>query len=271
MAHARRRRFRVRRSPHLVAYWRNGRLVIRNYATGTSTHAAPLICGLLDLCGDWRTAEALASALPGAAPGFLLKLIDRLVERSLLERSDRSPDSRDRAMRALDRWNPEAGFFHTATKDVRFWSPQETARRARAQAGRERMPPHQKRYRDAPRVNLPKPADGEFARLALARRTWRRFSSAPVEIDDLSTVLGLSAGVQKWVRIGERDVPLKTSPSGGARHPIETYVLARDVRGIVPGLYHYASDRHALERLRRGASAEQIRRYLPHSGYFARA
>jgi SagB-type dehydrogenase family enzyme len=36
-------------------------------------------------------------------------------------------------------------------------------------------------------------------------------------------------------------------------------------------LYHYASDRHALECLRRGTSAKRIRAYLPHSGYFAGA
>jgi SagB-type dehydrogenase family enzyme len=73
------------------------------------------------------------------------------------------------------------------------------------------------------------------------------------------------------VHIGDRDVPLKTSPSGGARHPVEAYVVVRDVRGLDPGTYHYAADRHALERLRRGASAKQLRTYVPHSGYFAGA
>jgi len=87
----------------------------------------------------------------------------------------------------------------------------------------------------------------------------------------LSTVLGLSAGVQKWVRLGHREAPLKTSPSGGVCHPIEVYVVARDVKGLSPGLYHYAADRHALERLRRGISERRIREYVPHSGYFARA
>jgi hypothetical protein len=39
---------------------------------------------------------------------------------------------------------------------------------------------------------------------------------------------------------------LKTSPSGGARHPIEAYVLVRRVTGIRPGVYHYSVKRHAL-------------------------
>ena len=264
-------RARVRRSAHVVAYWRHGQLVIRNYATDTTTRANSLVFALLEFCSEWRTRREIEQVLGVRSPALVLKLVRLLTKQSLLERSDRLQDPRERAMSALDRWNPEAGFFHTATKNVRFWSPQEAARHARRQAREQRMPATLKRYPGAPRVDLPKPGDGAFARVALDRRTWRRFSSTPMSLDDLATILGLSAGVQKWVHIGDRDVPLKTSPSGGARHPVEAYVVARDVRGLDPGIYHYAGDRHALERLRRGASAKQIRAYVPHSGYFAGA
>ena len=229
----------------------------------------PLVCAVLDLCSEWQTLDALGDALPPALADRLPKLVKRLVDRSLLMRSDRPEDPREPAMRALDPWNPEAGFFHTATKNVRFWSPQEAARQA--QQRKQKRPPWQKRYRGAPLIDLPPPRDGEFARVALARRTWRRFSTTPVTVEDLSTLLGLSAGVQKWVRLGNREAPLKTSPSGGVCHPIEVYVVAREVKGLGPGLYHYAADRHALERLRRGVSEQRIRAYVPHSGYFARA
>ena len=264
-------RARLRRSAHLVAYWLHGQLVIRNYATDTTTRANSLVFALLEFCGEWRSPREIEQVLGVGSPALVLKLVRRLTKQSLLERSDRPQDPRERAMSALDRWNPEAGLFHTATKNVRFWSPQEAARHARRQAREQRMPATLKRYPGAPRVDLPKPGDGAFARVALDRRTWRRFSSTPMSLDDLATILGLSAGVQKWVHIGDRDVPLKTSPSGGARHPVEAYVVARDVRGLDPGIYHYAGDRHALERLRRGASAKQIRAYLPHSAYFAGA
>jgi SagB-type dehydrogenase family enzyme len=42
-------------------------------------------------------------------------------------------------------------------------------------------------------------------------------------------------------------LPLKTSPSAGARHVCEVYVLALRIKGLSCGLYHYASDRHVLE------------------------
>jgi SagB-type dehydrogenase family enzyme len=88
---------------------------------------------------------------------------------------------------------------------------------------------------------------------------------------DLATLLGLSAGVQKWVRVGGRDLPLKTSPSGGARHPVEAYVVARRVSGLANGIYHYHAGRHALERIGRAPALTQLKRYMPHSGHFSAA
>jgi SagB-type dehydrogenase family enzyme len=244
-------------------------LVIRNYALGTASRCNPLVCAVLDLCSEWQTLDALKDALPPGISDRVPTLVRRLIDRSLLMRSDRRQDPRERAMSALDPWSPEAGFFHTATKNVRFWSPQEAARQTRKR--NQKRPAWQKRYRGAPLFDLPPPRDGEFARVALARRTWRRFSKTPVTVEELSTVLSLSAGVQKWARLGSIEAPLKTSPSGGVCHPIELYVVAREVRGLSAGLYHYAADRHALERLRRGVSEQRIRAYVPHSGYFARA
>jgi SagB-type dehydrogenase family enzyme len=266
---SRRQILRVKRSPHLIVHWRGSQLVIRNYALGTASRCNPLVCAVLDLCSEWQTLDALKDALPPGISDRVPTLVRRLIDRSLLMRSDRRQDPRERAMSALDPWSPEAGFFHTATKNVRFWSPQEAARQTRKR--NQKRPAWQKRYRGAPLFDLPPPRDGEFARVALARRTWRRFSKTPVTVEELSTVLSLSAGVQKWARLGSIEAPLKTSPSGGVCHPIELYVVAREVRGLSAGLYHYAADRHALERLRRGVSEQRIRAYVPHSGYFARA
>jgi SagB-type dehydrogenase family enzyme len=143
---------------------------------------------------------------------------------------------------------------------------------AKRRAGERPMPPPVKRLRGAPALRLPAPDyAGEFPDVLLARRTWRRFGRSPVALEDLATTLALSVGVQQWVPTGFGRLPLKTSPSGGARHPIEAYVCARRVRGLDPGLYHYASDRHRLERMRRGDMTARLRDWMPRSGYFSQA
>ncbi len=135
------------------------------------------------------------------------------------------------------------------------------------------MPRIGKRYRGAALLPLP-PArlDGEFPSVLLDRRTWRKFAATPISLESLATLLGLSCAVQHWVPIkGLGRFALKTYPSGGAHHPLEVYLLARQVRGLPAGLYHYAAHLHRLERLRRGATAKDIARYLPTQEWYGRA
>lgn len=47
--------------------------------------------------------------------------------------------------------------------------------------------------------------------------------------------------------VGAGEVLLKTSPSGGARQPIEAYPCVLNVEGVEPGFYHYSVKRHELE------------------------
>src|SRR5262245_46859840 len=140
-----RRALRVRRSPHLVAYWRNHMLVACNYATGTNARITTKACEILDFCNDWTAIEDLQAAhlMTDAA---LRPTIDRLVELSLLERSDRPIDPRVVAMDHLRPWNPAVGFFHATTRDVRFTSPRQALRYAKIKAKHAPAPPAIKRY-----------------------------------------------------------------------------------------------------------------------------
>jgi len=89
------------------------------------------------------------------------------------------------------------------------------------------------------------------------RRTTRAFTPDPLSADELSLVLRYTVGCRGYSRVADGAVVLsKTSPSGGALHPSEVYVLARHVEGVEPGLYHYGAERHELELLDRLTSDE---------------
>lgn len=245
--------------------------MVYNYASRRVAGIAPELWRTLDACTDWRTVEELTAQLQISATR-MRDFVRVLTSHSLLQRSDAPRDPRDAAMTALESWNPAAGFFHAATSQVRFLSPAAAGAMARRRARERKMPAPVKRLRGVPRLDLPRPEyAGEFPGILLGRRTWRRFGSAPVGLTDLATTLALSVGVQQWVPTEFGKLPLKTSPSGGARHPIEAYVCARRVSGLAPGLYHYASDVHRLERLRRGDMTARLREWMPQSGYFAQA
>jgi len=263
-----------RRSPHLILYWSNKQLVFENYASGVRISAAPLTCEVLQFFDRWLPAEALLRGTRDFTPSSLQKALTALVEHGLLERSDRPPNPQQCAMQTWQHWNPAAAFFHFSTKDMPYEIDLVAARRRlRRYARKWPMPALVKSYPRARQFPLPVPrADSEFARVLLARRTWRRFSRRPVQLAELSTLLGLTWGVQRWFRLpGLGRLPLKTSPSGGALHPIEAYVLALRVAGLPRGLYHYAADRHRLELLKRRARPEHVVGFLPAQWWYRAA
>ena len=98
-----------------------------------------------------------------------------------------------------------------------------------------------------------------IAKVLMDRRTWRQFGKGPIDRNELAQLLRLTSGITHWLTVpGLGEVPLKTSPSGGARHPIETYVLALNVRDVPAGIYRYAPERHELDLLRDGATASDL-------------
>jgi SagB-type dehydrogenase family enzyme len=254
--------------PCLVSYWRDDRLILENYATGVRVDADPLTCQVLHFFSRWHSVDSAVVHFPAFSRSSVRGAIDTLERHSFLQRSDRKPDARSAAMAAWTywKWNPAAGFFHFSTKDVRYVMPGPAVGRSlRRLAKTSPLPPPFKRYPEADQTRLPPAAtDGVFPQTLLARRTWRRFARRSLTLSDFATLLGLTWGVQDWLNLPVFGrTPLKTSPSGGARHSIEAYVLALRVEGLPRGLYHYAADRHRLELVKAGANPKQAVRYLP--------
>jgi len=258
----------LRRAPWLVLYWDQGRFIVHNFATGLRVAADPVAARVLDLFSNWRSADGVARQLPEFSRASIYRQVAALERRSLLIRPGSGAGVFHEGWTS---WNPAAGFFHLSTKDVRYRdegkiepSIAATARRATV------MPAAVKRYRGARRYALPRLArTGEYEAVLRSRRTWRRFSRRPVRLGDLAALLELTFGVQKWLNIaGVGRVPLKTSPSGGARHALEAYVWVRNVGGLKGGLFHYAMDCHHLELLRDDLRDKPVTRYLPTQPWF---
>ena len=71
-----------------------------------------------------------------------------------------------------------------------------------------------------------------------ARRSERVYDkNAVLTQNQLAFLLWSTQGIQE-IR-GKNYAALRPAPSGGARHPFETYILARSVEGLTPGLYRY--------------------------------
>ncbi len=75
------------------------------------------------------------------------------------------------------------------------------------------------------------------------RRSVRSYTREPVSLEELSFLLWATQGVKEIV---PGQATLRTVPSAGARHALETFLLINNVKGIEPGLYLYRALGHEL-------------------------
>jgi len=76
------------------------------------------------------------------------------------------------------------------------------------------------------------------------RKSTREFKKEPLSFKDLAIILRSNRILDLKRRPHKR-----TYPSGGARFPVETYLISFNFKGLVPGAYHYNIKENSLELL----------------------
>jgi len=97
-------------------------------------------------------------------------------------------------------------------------------------------------------IRLPAPKEVRLGALSLReaierRRSIRAYSTVPLRLDELSYLLWCTQGVQRIAAGGQT---MRTVPSAGARHALETLLCVNNVSGLRPGLYRFLALEHAL-------------------------
>jgi SagB-type dehydrogenase family enzyme len=75
------------------------------------------------------------------------------------------------------------------------------------------------------------------------RRSLRVYAEKPLSLEELSFLLWCTQGVKPE---STEKSTLRTVPSAGARHALETVLLVNRVNGLEPGLYQYDAAEHGL-------------------------
>jgi putative peptide maturation dehydrogenase len=214
---------------------------------------------------DWVPVEMLESICPTQS------LVESLIQNGALL-SNRNEERlielvrRDEKLSST-KWNLYAALFHFMEKnqgiDIKSdWPEFAEALDAMAGAseklcdafvGRYGLPPshfheipNAKQVIDLPLVRR----EESFYDLLRKRQTVRFFAKEKVMTkDQLSTLLYYVYGCQGYFNLSHSSIfgLKKTSPSGGALHPVEAYPLIIDVSDLDSGLYHYNVAHHALE------------------------
>ena len=78
-----------------------------------------------------------------------------------------------------------------------------------------------------------------------SRQSRRDFSDEPLSLAELSLLLWATQGVRRRLNTS---TALRTVPSAGARHALETYLSVFNVDGLEPAIYRYLPLEHELLR-----------------------
>jgi len=84
------------------------------------------------------------------------------------------------------------------------------------------------------------------------RKSRRAFTEEALTLEELSFLLWATQGIREIHP--KRTHAFRVVPSGGCRHPYETYVQVERVEGVSPGLYRYGALEHTLVLLREMSS-----------------
>jgi SagB-type dehydrogenase family enzyme len=256
------------------AYWDNGDLRVVNYLTRGEFAANAIVLEIIRFFFSPRTIGDALLEFDAYTPGSVGAAIAELFDADLLLECDSPESARDELLDSL--WKPwlPHGAYHFLTKDAPYVKGDWTAEQKLQSISSAPQPAFFKKNGGAQSISLPLHAreQDSFFRTLHARRTRRKFSEEPVSLDAVSKLLQMTWGVQGYVDSPYfGPLPLKTSASGGARHPVEAYLLALKVVGLDPGLYHYDAKDHALELIFSKATPQMARAYCADQPYVAHA
>lgn len=126
-----------------------------------------------------------------------------------------------------------------------------------SKSGRERglpPPPLELEFDGQNAIKLPYPkgvdVDMGLVELMENRQSVRRYSEKPLTLSELSYLLWCTQGVKS----SSPNATKRMVPSAGARHALETFVLANNVEGLEIGLYRFLALEHKLGKVKADAN-----------------
>ncbi|GAA3492573.1 MULTISPECIES: SagB/ThcOx family dehydrogenase [Streptomyces] len=250
---------KIRRRAQLICRWVPEGLEVGVPGRRQWVRLSPELREILERAGEGVGTDELAAAFGEENAPQLRAALDKLTAIGLLVPAD----SEVRPAPLWERWGGVAERFHVEGRDADYLveSPRrgEVAGEIVAEGG---MPDAFKEYPGRPVVPLPRrplPLHGTVDDVFAARRTHRLFTEDPVGIDQLSTLLFHGFGPHRFLDGGPFGVQqARVSSSAGGRHEVEAYLVAHNVTGVAPGLYHYSAARHVLELLDADVRREQV-------------
>lgn len=228
-----------------------GAPVVNNFITRQSAWCWGFGFDILCRANHWSSVQELLGAWPGIDQKLAADWLRYLVHHGFLLVEGTPDAALDAEYESFWQWGATAGFYHFALKDPPYMTaPQAAQWMEHRGRSAEPVPLYTTNQSFDVTVNLTAPdLETGLLRVLARRRSVRAFLREEISREALRDCLYAGFGITGFLDsqiTGSRELPLKMTPSGGARNPYEGYVYVRRVGGVAPGLYHYSAVENSL-------------------------
>jgi SagB-type dehydrogenase family enzyme len=239
---------RVKAAKSLVFSQSDGMIVACNFLTKSVFHCSQDVMSLLARMDDWKDFAQLCDIVPDLEADELRDAVDNLVSMSALVREGTDLAAREADFESSWSWGIPAALMHYSVQDNDFMSlEQAESLQIEKVEHSGKIALHQSNAIYARQVSLPNSLSNRpLLQTMAARRTVRKALAEPVSLQQLSDCLFAGLGITGETENCVGRLPLSMTPSGGARNPYEAYIIAKNVTGLEPGVYHYSAMEHSL-------------------------
>lgn len=229
-----------KRSPYLLTYWdENNKRIVYNYNRYNKVMISEQVLKIIELIPEWKNEQEISTAL-GFEKKDVAKSLKLLTKLNIVH---------EKGLK-----NSDNDSFRGPSWDI----IELAAQRQRSYGGRKEM---SQRIGKSPRpfkqvnglssltlqeAERHKQNSGTLLEILNARKSIREYSDDYISLENLAHFLYSSARIKKIVKSPEGTVTRRPYPSGGARYPLEIYVVNNYVKGIERGVHFYDPFKHRM-------------------------
>jgi SagB-type dehydrogenase family enzyme len=242
---------RIKTPQTISTFPRGNEIVVYNYLTKNAVTCSPNEVYWLTVAPNWKSLEDVAAQHPQFESDEVRDQLMAFVDAGILLKEGTPEATQEDWYTKSWELGPTAALFHFTTLDNTFDDLPASVEMQKQRALVDPSPPLFTRNSGCD-ILLAKPqldADHALMNIMAKRRTNRDVRSESISVRELGDCLFAGLGITGFVQTESSLLPLKMTPSGGARNPYEAYVWARNVDGLPPGFYHYSALDHSLGTL----------------------
>ncbi len=241
----------LRSSKTIVVIPNKRTIVCHDYLSKVSIQCEVETLYWLSRFNIWSSPEKIADEHPDYDRKDLIQKFLELQEIGLLQKKGSKTAAREKHFSRDWKFGLSSAILHFTCTNSTYISLEESA--VRQVEKLSEAPPPQLFKRSSQLKNSfgfdSMPRIANLLRLMATRRTNRSAQSISLNQGQLLDCLFAGLGITSFTQTVAGTVPLKMTPSGGARNPFEAYVLVKDVTGMTPGFYHFSSSECVLTRV----------------------